>query len=135
MAIHVTDTNPIVNDELRMSIRIFIVAFDAVATRFWEGSYFTLFDFESAWLMIVVIFSSTGPISNAWRTYTCRLLGKRERQEVMVRCFFCPTLKCNLSKSVFLCPYFILDVFHPPVFPLRPPYSSHKCSLVLFTGI
>lgn len=56
LATHIRGTTATVNDELHMSMHKFIVAFDAVAIGLWEGSYFTVFDFESAWLMIVAVF-------------------------------------------------------------------------------
>lgn len=115
-----------------MSIHEFIVAFDAVAIRFWEGSYFNVFDFESAWLMIVAFFSSTGPVLKARRTSTCRMLGKRERQETMVRCFCRPIPNYDFFKSAFLCPYFTLHVSYPPVFPLFPLCSPHRSCPALF---
>lgn len=92
------------------------------------------------WLWISMIddsccFSSTGRVLKAWRTYSCRLLGKRERQEVMVSCFCRPTLNRNLSKSAFLCPYFILDISHASVFPLLPLHSPHSSCPVLFSVI
>lgn len=117
-----------------MSIHMFIVAFDAVAIRFLGRLLL-----HCTWLWISMIddsccFSSAGPVLKAWRTYSCRLLGKRERQEVMVRCLCSPTLNCNLSKSVFACPYFILDISHPPVFPLLP-LSPHSSCPYLFHGM
>lgn len=118
-----------------MSIHVFIVAFDAVAKRF-LGTLLL----HCTWLCISMIddsccFSSAGPVLKAWRTYSCRLLGKRERQEVMVRCFCSPSLNCNLSKSVFACPYFILDISHPPVFPLLPSLSPQSSCPFLFHGV
>lgn len=115
-----------------MSIHMFTVAFDAVAIRFLERLLL-----HCTWLWISMIddsccFSSAGPVLKAWRTYSCRLLGKRERQEVMVRCFCSPSLNCNLSKSVFVCPYFILDISHSPVIPLLPPLSPPSSCPCLF---
>lgn len=134
LATHTRGTPAILNDELHMSIHMFIVAFDAVAIRFLGRLLL-----HCTWLWISMIddsccFSSAGPVLKAWRTYSCRLLGKKERQKVMVRCFCSPTLNCNLSKSVFACPYFILDISHPPAFPLLPlsPQSSCPC---LFHGM
>lgn len=85
---------------------------------------------QCIWLWISMIddscfFSSTGPVLKARRTSTCRMLGKRERQET-VSCFCRPILNCSFSKSAFLCPYFILDVSYPPVFPLFPLHSPHR---------
>lgn len=110
-------TMAIENDKLHMSTRMFIVVFYAVAIRFWEGSYFTVFDLESAWLMTVAIFCQRGQFWKPEGPIPVGCLGKEKRQEVMVRCFCRPTLNCNLSKSVFLCPYFILDVQYFLYFP------------------
>lgn len=118
-----------------MSIHVFIVAFDAVAIRFLGRLLL-----HCTWLWISMIddscyFSSAGPVLKAWRTYSCRLLGKREREEVMVRCFFSPSLNFNLSKSAFVCPYFILDISHPPIFPLLLPLSPPNSCPCLFHGM
>lgn len=135
LATHTRGIPAILSDELHMSIQMFIVAFDAVAIRFLGRLLL-----HCTWLWISMIddsccFSSAGPVLKAWRTCSCRLLGKRERQEVMFRCFCSPIPNCNLSKSVFACPYSILDISHPPVFPLLPSLSPQISCPGLFCGI
>lgn len=96
----------IVNDELCMPIHMFIVAFDSVAIRFWEGFYFTVFDFESAWLMIVAVFHQQGQFWKPEGPIPVGCLGKEEDKKWWLEVFaiplwsaICPSQSFNVLTS------------------------------------
>lgn len=118
---HIRGTMAIVNDELHMSIHMFIVAFDAVAIRFWEGSYFTVFDFESAWLMIVAVFHQRGEFWKPEGPIAVGCLGKEKDKKWWLAVFavlpwtaICPSQPFYVLTSSLTSPmlqYFLYFLF------------------------